>query len=469
VVERIGEDTHSRQVRDGREYSVTERRFALFAQKSGQTVIEPVTLSVTVPADPTRVRGFFSPTRKLTRRTLPISLNVQPRLNGGNGWWLPAKSVQLEGKWATPLSEAKVDQPLTRSIVLSAEGVLESQLPDISVPAIDGVSLYAEDPKRAMRPTEEGLVAEQQINWALIPQRSGTITLPEINVEWFNTQTGRREIATLPQERIQVQAATQSSASATTGSDEINDQVALNAVDESVTARGDLQPGQTSTEPAELSDSTVSTLSSAGQNDSIALPQSEGTGSSDQTDITTVNSLAQRVTGLESSLSFWRFFALMAVLLWITTLSAWFWKMRRDNSEHADSLLSKEQSVNSNRKHGLYRQVASFSGVESACKQADIRQVKSALLDWARQRWPEDPPTTLSGIASLLPEGPAMHGILQIDRALYGKSTVTESELSNAVTFLSGDLKDAANQLLVRNQNSQGQSNGKHNNGLPAL
>ncbi len=68
VVERLGEDTGSRAVRDGREYQVLERRFAVFPQQSGEITIEPITLNASVPADAKRVQGFFSPTRKLTRR-----------------------------------------------------------------------------------------------------------------------------------------------------------------------------------------------------------------------------------------------------------------------------------------------------------------------------------------------------------------------------------------------------------------
>ncbi|NND92337.1 MAG: protein BatD, partial [Granulosicoccus sp.] len=201
-VQRIGEDTRSTETRDGRQYSVTERRFALFPQQSGTLVVEPVTLNISVPADPSRVRGFFSPTRKLTRRTDAITLDVQTRPPAGASWWLPASAVVLDAQWAGGDPVAKVDQPMTRSVVLRAAGVMDSQLPDISIPAIEGVSLYAEEPVRAMGVNERGLVAEQTVKWALIPQRTGALVLPEVRVEWFNTTTGNVETAVLPEEII---------------------------------------------------------------------------------------------------------------------------------------------------------------------------------------------------------------------------------------------------------------------------
>ena len=68
-VRALGDDTRREEERDGRRYLVVERRFALFPQRSGRLVVEPIALTVSVPTDPTRVRGFFAPTRRLTRRT----------------------------------------------------------------------------------------------------------------------------------------------------------------------------------------------------------------------------------------------------------------------------------------------------------------------------------------------------------------------------------------------------------------
>ena len=178
IVERLGDDVRSQENRDGRQYSVTTRRFALFPQKSGELVLDPITLSVSVPADPSRVRGFFSPTRKLSRRTDRIVLNVKPRSSTDSAWWLPAKAVQLDSQWIGDVSAATVDQPLTRTIVLRASGVTDSQLPEINIPAIEGASLYAQEPERKLGANQQGVLSELAIKWAVIPQRVGELVLP---------------------------------------------------------------------------------------------------------------------------------------------------------------------------------------------------------------------------------------------------------------------------------------------------
>ena len=167
VFESLGEDTQRREQRDGREYSVTERRFAVFPQKSGTAVIDPVTLNVSVPAQPDRVRGFFSRTKKLTRRSDPITLKVQARPPENASWWLPASNLNLEGRWQGNPEAAQVDQPLTRTLIMQVDGVLESQLPAINVPAIEGLSLYAEQPVLNTETSVAGIRSEQRINCLL--------------------------------------------------------------------------------------------------------------------------------------------------------------------------------------------------------------------------------------------------------------------------------------------------------------
>lgn len=444
VVERIGEDTRTRQVRDGREYSVTERRFALFAQKSGVLEIEPITLNVTVPADPTRVRGFFSPTRKLTRRTLPITLNVLPRPDATSAWWLPASAVQLEAQWAAQPLDAQVDKPLTRTIVLRVEGVLDSQLPEIAIPAIDGVSLYAEEPQRAMGPSASGLVAEQRINWALIPQRSGSLELPAISVEWFNTQTGKIETATLAAERIDVSPNTASSGSPA------GQQPAGSAAADAMA--GGVANGN---ELAMLDGEGATSETLAGRSDSMPEPGVKSgqlsTGESvvdNSLGNAGVEALSKKVAGLEASLDNWRVLAFLASGLWLATLLYFAW--RRWGGSNGNQAFARAGIASAgNKTSDLYRNIAPLSSVESACKSGNPSVLKQALIEWAGGQWPDSPPATLRSLTHRLPEGEARQTIVQLDSVLYGQSDNDDSAsaLSLALSSLPAQLKDAMHQL----------------------
>ncbi len=451
-VERIGEDTRKTEVRDGRQYSVTERRFALFPQKSGVLTLDPVTLSVTVPAEPDRVRGFFSPTRKLTRRSDPITLNVQARPSSGAAWWLPAQQLSLTSQWQGDPASAQVDQPLTRTLVMRAQGVLESQLPRISIPAVDGLSLYAEDPQLAMGADASGLVAEQRINWALIPQRSGSLTLPGISVEWFNTATGQTEVVELPPETIDV--APSVTASAPTNEMSGDDSLAS------------LEPDTAADNNAEDSQATAS-LSGSQEVDAMQVPQTQSVDTSmiDLSDtqnagqvVSASSDALQRIGALETSVDRWRLAAFALIGLWL--MSVVFWLVRRrqqmarsgyrdeSGSTSASSAVASGGRQVAGRLDALHRHLMPLSQVEEVCKQDDLLPIKNALLDWASRQWSINPPNTLDGLQQRLPEGRAHELIGQLQVALYGRvnDEQTMPSLKEPLAGLPDALKEALQQ-----------------------
>ena len=449
LVEQIGENTLQTETRDGRQYNVTESRFALFPQKSGTLTIDPVTLSVTVLAERDRVRSLFSPTRKLTRRSDPITLNVKARPSTGAAWWLPAQQLTLDSQWQGDPASAQVDQPLTRTLVMRAQGVLESQLPRISIPAIDGLSLYAEDPQVAMGADASGLVSEQRTNWALIPQRSGTLTLPAISVEWFNTLTGQTEVTELPAETIEVSP----SASSRASTDDANGTGAL--LSSGITNEYDSTTATTSLSESQGVDASQALTSDSNGTQIVDL--------ADGTDIDLALNAGpdtlQRIGALESSVSRWRLAALALIVLWLISVVFWLIRQRQQASGNAfnpfQSSAKQARSVVTDGKHhvtgrldALQRQLMPLSQVDQACKQGDLLLIKSALLDWAARQWSVNSPSTLDDLQQRLPEGTARELIGQLQVALYGKAN-TGQAMPLLKDSLAG-LPDALKQALQR-------------------
>ena len=435
VVERLDEDTRSKEVIDGREYSVTERRFALFPQRSGSITIEPVILSVTVPAEPDRVRGFFSPTRKLTRRSDPVTLDVQARPPAGVAWWLPAKNIDLQSQWQGDPNAAQVDQPLTRTVIVRAEGVLESQLPTTSIPAVDGLSLYAEEPSVGRAVSPSGLISEQQINWALIPQRSGTLTLPAITVEWFNTLTGQTELAELPAETITVLAGGSASSDTTaTNSDNADSAESLPSetnVDALAATSESLQSPGPDNELLSESNPDSATLSATN-----ALTDSSVIGDD--------NMALQQVDSLQSSEKQWRVLAFVALALWVMTATAWY-VFRRSSASGQTALSPGRGRPVAAQVDALYLHLAPMSQVDSACKAGDFRAIKEALLVWAKRQWPDNAPTTLDGLQAQLADSKARATLAKLQTALYSRAEQVDSnpELEGELADLPNDLKIA--------------------------
>ena len=464
IVERLGDDVRSQENRDGRQYSVTTRRFALFPQKSGELVLDPITLSVSVPADPSRVRGFFSPTRKLSRRTDRIVLNVKPRSSTDSAWWLPAKAVQLDSQWIGDVSAATVDQPLTRTIVLRASGVTDSQLPEINIPAIEGASLYAQEPERKLGANQQGVLSELAIKWAVIPQRVGELVLPAVSVDWFNTTTGSVETAVLPAETITINPA-QANLQANSQTNSASNNAALNT-----------------TESASQSAEDTSALTSQGVTQS-ELTQSqedlnaETRGNAEITDVGNTSdaqqgstAMLQRVQELENAVSQWRNVAMAILALWLLSSLAFIWMRykQRKHSDGTDSSSDRLGAVRNAAANSLAR-MQPLGGVVASCKAGSPEQVRHALLEWSTRQWPEASPSTLSALVKRLPDGAAKDTIESLDAALYSQRADDSAQLQTQLAALPDSLQKELDKEGANNTNFGQSSQVISAHSLPSL
>ncbi|MEP9347904.1 BatD family protein [Xanthobacter sp. KR7-225] len=199
----------------GKRYGVIEQSFLMQPQKSGRIEIEPLTVNATVPARTNPAasampnllgRGGFLPTQgeDVTLRARPVTLNVAPRPEAAQGWFLPAREVRLTQQWSAPPETAKAGVALARTIRLKARGASPNQLPPLPLAEVDGVRQY-EDAAQSGRVTIDGETGAELVQTvSVVPARAGTFTLPAIEVGWWNTATGRQERAALPPVTLQV-------------------------------------------------------------------------------------------------------------------------------------------------------------------------------------------------------------------------------------------------------------------------
>lgn len=209
VIERIGRDRRYQVSRGDRYYAVTERRYALFPQTSGPLIIEPVRLSASVPISSAggNTTGFWNQplTRSVRIEAEPLELSVKAPPADAPDPWLPARHLTLEEDWLEP-DNIEVGTPITRRITLSAEALMGSQLPELEVPLPDSVKRYPERPRRETIDSELGLNGRLEQAMAIIPSRAGPLTLPELELEWWNTATDRKETLRLPARTLTVAA-----------------------------------------------------------------------------------------------------------------------------------------------------------------------------------------------------------------------------------------------------------------------
>ena len=194
-------------------YRVVELRYIMRPQRSGTLTITPVALKASIPSSPPGAQeqaralgrpampwlgGGFNAPRKVTVLSNPVEVEVRPRPAEVKGWFLPARAVKLTESWSRPPSQAKVGVALTRTIRLEVRGAGPGQLPAIAVPDVEGVRQYVDEGRPEATSVEGGIGAVLEVRATVVPTRAGPVTLPPVEVPWWNTQTSRAEAATLP-------------------------------------------------------------------------------------------------------------------------------------------------------------------------------------------------------------------------------------------------------------------------------
>ncbi|WP_371744866.1 BatD family protein [Methylobacter sp. S3L5C] len=204
VIERLGEDSNYNTQVNGVNYSVTERKYAFFPQKSGKLTIKPLLLTAEVlTGSRPGFNGFFNSQTSKTKNveSKAITLDVKPVPASFTGkHWLSSEQLVLKQDWSGDIQQMKVGEPLTRTLTLIAKGTTVGQLPELNTTNTnDQLKAYPDQPVLQEQKKVDGLLAFREEKIALIPSKAGSYTLPAIEIPWFNTQSQKMEIAKIPE------------------------------------------------------------------------------------------------------------------------------------------------------------------------------------------------------------------------------------------------------------------------------
>ena len=216
LIEKIGEDSNYSTQINGVDYSVTERNYALFPQKSGVLTIKPLTLTATVLVnDKSSFNGFFMNARSTQTKRVEskeVKLTVKAIPANFKGHWLSAEQLDLKEQWSGDTNQLKIGEPLTRTLTLLAKGATVGALPELQRSLLDeGLKAYPDQAVLKENKPADGMIAFREEKIAFIPSKAGSYILPAIELAWFNTKTQQVEIAKLPAVTLSTQASAASS------------------------------------------------------------------------------------------------------------------------------------------------------------------------------------------------------------------------------------------------------------------
>ena len=201
LVELAGDERQYESVLNGRAYNVIERVIALYPQQSGEIEISPARFEARVLRDG-RITGrkvFESESHRITILPIPA-----PPADRPDAAWLPARDVQLSEEWSRPPDEMTAGEPVTRIVTLSALGQIETQLPSIEVPDVEGLNVYADMPELGRAIEADGIRGVRKDQYAIIGLVGGELELPQLEVPWWDIEAGEWRVAILPSRTLTV-------------------------------------------------------------------------------------------------------------------------------------------------------------------------------------------------------------------------------------------------------------------------
>jgi len=201
----VGGDLRYDAVRGGRQYHVIERRYALVPQHAGTLQIPALGFQGEAldPSDPDSFFGAGTPV-SASAPALAVPVQAAPA-DWGKSAWLPARALSLTlSGWPDANTPVRVGQPINLVMKLSATGLPSETLPALSLPTLQGATVYPDQPATATANDGPWLVGSRQRAFAVVPEQAGTLTLPATTLRWFDVDTGQEQTAEIPAHSITV-------------------------------------------------------------------------------------------------------------------------------------------------------------------------------------------------------------------------------------------------------------------------
>lgn len=194
TIEQMGEDVRSENIINGKRYIVINRQYSVTPTKSGQLTIEGGILTGT-EIKASRWNNVLNVPFK--RTSPPLSLNIKPKPENYQGFWLPTPSLKLtqrfENESISANKNVKVGEAINRELTLSIKNIAQSAMPDLDITYPETVRVYSDKPVYSIDGSNRIMTVKQVI----IPREAGKIELPPISINWFNTRTEQEEVSSV--------------------------------------------------------------------------------------------------------------------------------------------------------------------------------------------------------------------------------------------------------------------------------
>lgn len=193
--------------RAGVVYEVLERTHVIVPRRAGRLVVPGAEFESVLRYAETFQRDPRASLGPLTVRGPERVLEVLAVPASGGEPWLPARALSLEESWSRDLDALSAGTPVTRTLVLQAEGMAAERLPRLEMPAHPALRVHHDQPEFFTEYLATGIKGRRVQRIVLMPVGEAAVSLPEVNVRWWDVSADVPRVATLAGRTLQLHAA----------------------------------------------------------------------------------------------------------------------------------------------------------------------------------------------------------------------------------------------------------------------
>ena len=189
---------------NNRQYTMTEQKYAIYPERSGNLVIPATNASsyVRLRSQP----GFAGGRTRISATSEAYTINVKPipATYPSSQPWLPATQVTLAESWSAHTDQLVVGIPVTRILMVYASANIGSIIPPLTPQFPKALRAYPDPADISERTMANGFSGIRKESYAVSAQRSGHINLPKISLTWWDTVTEEVKVASIDEHNMQV-------------------------------------------------------------------------------------------------------------------------------------------------------------------------------------------------------------------------------------------------------------------------
>jgi len=195
----LAEPSYSKHKIRTKNRTLRTQSFAIFSEKVAYYQIEPAAISFSDKTNGTE-------SKEITLKANNLHFEITTKANQNSlGYWLPSSHIELIDNWQQP-QQIVVGDSLTRTIELTARGLNVDILPLMSVLTHKNMQIKLLDVSTQSSVEDGTIVAIRREKVSMTFTKAGNVSLPPLDVHWWNTDVNQARVASINAKSLLVTA-----------------------------------------------------------------------------------------------------------------------------------------------------------------------------------------------------------------------------------------------------------------------